>query len=204
MATRPTQVSENILANCNTVVCHSLTSGKDVDLALNYMVNRLEADRFMSDLRLLDVGECLVQLNDGSTQVPAKCRVGLDGHRFLFEKRPLVRPEPQERPILGEQKPPLHDPPPPEDDSAWDVYDRLPEWARRVASIVAGQGGSVRINALIEMGYSKRHLKQMARGPYQTLTAFGTMVSLTNLGRKVVAVGEARDASGRDAGQSDC
>jgi DNA helicase HerA-like ATPase len=28
IATRPTQVSENIIANCNTIICHSLTSNK--------------------------------------------------------------------------------------------------------------------------------------------------------------------------------
>src|SRR5208283_1307407 len=42
MSTRPTQVSENIIANSDTVICHSMTSGKDVDLAMNYMVSRLE------------------------------------------------------------------------------------------------------------------------------------------------------------------
>ena len=64
IATRPTLISENILANCNTVICHQLTGSKDIDLALNYMVNRLEEDRFLSEFRLLDVGDALVQLND--------------------------------------------------------------------------------------------------------------------------------------------
>jgi DNA helicase HerA-like ATPase len=41
IATRPTLITENILANCNTVICHQLTGSKDIDLALNkYMVNR--------------------------------------------------------------------------------------------------------------------------------------------------------------------
>jgi len=64
IATRPTLISENILANCNTVICHQLTGSKDIDLALNYLVNRLEEDRFLSEFRLLDVGDALVQLND--------------------------------------------------------------------------------------------------------------------------------------------
>jgi hypothetical protein len=64
IATRPTLISENILANCNTVICHQLTGSQDIDLALNYMVNRLEEDRFLSEFRLLDVGDALVQLND--------------------------------------------------------------------------------------------------------------------------------------------
>jgi DNA helicase HerA-like ATPase len=64
IATRPTLISENILANCNTVICHQLTGSKDIDLALNYMVSRLEEDRFLSEFRLLDVGDALVQLND--------------------------------------------------------------------------------------------------------------------------------------------
>jgi DNA helicase HerA-like ATPase len=64
IATRPTLISENILANCNTMICHQLTGSKDIDLALNYMVNRLEEDRFLSEFRLLDVGDALAQLND--------------------------------------------------------------------------------------------------------------------------------------------
>jgi len=46
------------------VTCHRLTASKDIDLALNYMVNRLEEDRFLSEFRLLGVGDALVQLND--------------------------------------------------------------------------------------------------------------------------------------------
>jgi bifunctional DNA-binding transcriptional regulator/antitoxin component of YhaV-PrlF toxin-antitoxin module len=46
------------------VICHQLTGSKDIDLALNYMVNRLEEDRFLAEFRLLDVGDALVQLND--------------------------------------------------------------------------------------------------------------------------------------------
>ena len=57
IATRPSLISENILANCNTVISHQLTGSKDIDLALNYMVNRLEVDRFLSEVRLLDVGD---------------------------------------------------------------------------------------------------------------------------------------------------
>jgi len=66
IATRATLISENILANCNTVICHQLTGSKDIGLALNYMVNRLEEDRFLAEFRLLDVGDALVQLNDSA------------------------------------------------------------------------------------------------------------------------------------------
>jgi hypothetical protein len=189
MATRPTQVSENTLANCNTVICHSLTSGKDVDLALNCMVNRLEADRFMSDVRLLDVGECLVQLNDGSTQVPAKCKIGLPDHRFLLEKPILAGLKLEREPIPRHEAPELLSPPPEANDSAWEVYEKLPEWARQAASIVAGLGGFVKIKMLVEKRYSRRQLKQMAHGPYQILQTSETTVKLTLLGRKVAAVG---------------
>jgi hypothetical protein len=191
MATRPTQVSENIMANCNAIVCHSLTSGKDVDLALNYMVNRLEADRFMSDLRLLDVGECLVQLNDKSTQVPAKCKIGLPEHGFLLAK-------PSRESALAREPTGPHEPgsaphasPPAENDSAWEVYEKLPAWARQAASTVAGLGGTARVQLLAEKGYSRRQLKQMARGPHQILVVSGTTARLTSLGWKTVTVGEA-------------
>jgi hypothetical protein len=193
MATRPTQVSENILANCNTVVCHSLTSGKDVDLALNYMVNRLEADRFMSDVRLLEAGECLVQLNDRSTQVPAKCRVGLPEHKFLLERPRLTESrlgrDPESRQEPESKLPSLALA---ENDSAWEAYEKLPVWARQAASTVAGLGGTARIRLLAEKGYSKRQLKQMARGPHPMLVISGTMARLTSLGWKIVTVGEAR------------
>jgi len=185
-------VSENILANCNTVVCHSLTSGKDVDLALNYMVNRLEADRFMSDLRLMEVGECLVQLNDKSTQVPAKCRIGLPEHGFLFEMPFLTGPKSGQTPSIRTEKPVRLDSALAENDSAWEIYEKLLEWARQAAAIAAGLGGAVRIKALTEKGYSRRQLKQMTHGPHQILLASETMMRLTNLGFKVAAVGEAR------------
>jgi DNA helicase HerA-like ATPase len=70
IATRPTQVSENIIANSNTIISHGMTSGKDIDLALNYMVSKLETERFLMGLRNLEVGECLVQTNDVSSVNP--------------------------------------------------------------------------------------------------------------------------------------
>src|SRR5438876_1121985 len=91
IATRPTLISENILANCNTVICHQLTSSRDIDLALNYMVNRLEADRFISDIRTLDTGEALVQLNDKRNPNPVRCRVGLADHQFLLQVKPAAQ-----------------------------------------------------------------------------------------------------------------
>ena len=93
IATSPTLVSEDIISNSNTMITHSMTSSKDIQLALNYMVNSLEAEKFEVDLRTLDVGECLIQLNDKSTVNPAGCRVGLPEHGFL-----LLPPPPPARP----------------------------------------------------------------------------------------------------------
>ena len=92
IATRPTQVSENIIAHSNTIVCHSMTSGKDIDLALNYMVGKLAAKGFSSGLRALEVGECFVRLADETADTPVGCRVGLPEHGLQVDP-PLSGPD---------------------------------------------------------------------------------------------------------------
>ncbi|MDA4113255.1 MAG: ATP-binding protein [Thaumarchaeota archaeon] len=97
IATRPTEVSENIIANSNTIISHSMTSNRDIELVLNYMVHSLEAEKFEAELRMLDVGECLVQLNDRSTITPVRCRVGLPEHGFLLPPHPASVPVGREK-----------------------------------------------------------------------------------------------------------
>jgi len=192
MATRPTQVSEDIIANSNTVICHSMTSGKDVDLALNYMVSRLEADKFVSDLRMLDVGECLIQLNDPSTDVPVGCTVGLPEHTFLLP--PVQNPPNELLPATPSPKTPLM---PlqnvPEGDSAWKVFERLPNWAKSAARLIHDSGGTMPRKRLIEKGYSNRQLKQMVHENSAIVEVSRTVIVLTPLGEKVAAISAARD-----------
>src|SRR5712691_12526808 len=129
IATRPTLISENILANCNTVICHQLTSSKDIDLPLNYMVNRLEADRFVSDIRTLDTGEALVQPNDKRNPNPVRCRVGLPDHQFLLQAKPAAqRPSAADAMVKRGGSAQLDEPLPARRDSAWSLYASLPDW----------------------------------------------------------------------------
>lgn len=60
-STSPSQLSETLLRNASLRICHQLDDGKDVDLMLRFMVNRLEGDRYISDIRELGVGEAVVQ-----------------------------------------------------------------------------------------------------------------------------------------------
>lgn len=76
IAGRPRKVSDDIIANCNTIICHSLTSNEDIDLALNYMDSEARPSRLGDAVRRLDVGECFVQTNTAHTRVPLRTKVG--------------------------------------------------------------------------------------------------------------------------------
>src|SRR5256712_3043169 len=189
IATRPTLTSENILSNCNTVICHQLTSSKDIDLALNYMVNRLEADRFISDIRTLDTGDALVQLHDKRNPNPVRCRVGLADHQFLLQVKPAAQQHSALDAVLkkgGAAQ--LHEPIPDREDSSWSVYASLPDWAKGSATEAYASGGTVLVKRLIDPGLSNREIKQMIHGPYGVFSAYGTTLKLTELGRKIAVI----------------
>jgi len=188
IATRPTLISENILSNCNTVICHQLTSSKDIDLALNYMVNRLEADRFISDIRTLATGEALVELNDTRNPNPVRCKVGLPEHRFLLEVKPAVQESSAGVTAKKADKAELNEPLPPRQDSAWNAYVDLPDWAKGAVSQAYASGGMVLIKSLIGQGLSNREIKQMIHGPYGVFSAYGMTLKLTELGRKIAVI----------------
>lgn len=192
IATRPTLVSENILANC-TIICHSLTSSRDIDLALNYMVNRLEADRFMGELRVLDVGEAFLQLNEKHQSTPLRCKIGLPEHKFLLERQPraIAETESESKPI-----PALYDLLPDKDDSSWLVYDRLPPWAIKAAALAYRNRGIVIVSKLRENGYTQRHVKDLVHGPHPTFEEKGLALCLTGLGEKVALIALADKTGG--------
>lgn len=193
IATRPTLVSENILANCNTIICHSLTSIRDIDLALNYMVNRLEADRFMGELRVLDVGEAFLQLNEKHQSTPLRCKIGLPKHKFLLERQPraIAETESESKPI-----PALYDLLPDKDDSSWLVYDRLPPWAIKAAALAYRNRGIVIVSKLRENGYTQRHVKDLVHGPHPIFEEKGLSLCLTGLGEKVALIALADKTGG--------
>ena len=187
IATRPTLISENILANCNTVICHQLTGSKDIDLALNYMVNRLEEDRFLSEFRLLDVGEALAQLNDparNSNPIKFRAIIPLEIVTASFPERGAES-------LPGRFQPPAKDadsPLPPKDDSAWGVYGKLPLWAREAAHLASLKNGAASARSLGLEGISRSDAKEMIHGPYRLFTGNGHIFTLTQLGRKIAAI----------------
>ncbi|TLX98982.1 MAG: hypothetical protein E6K95_10135 [Thaumarchaeota archaeon] len=170
------------------MICHQLTSSKDIDLALNYMVNRLEADRFISDIRTLGTGEALVQLNDTRNPNPVRCKVGLPEHRFLLEVKPAVQALSAGATTKKGDKGELNEPLPPRQDSAWVVYADLPDWAKGAVSQACASGGTALIKSLIDQGLSNREIKQMIHGPYSVFSAYGTTLKLTELGRKIAVI----------------
>ena len=170
IATRPTLLSDNILANCNTLICHSLTSGKDIDLALNYMVNKLEMDRFITDIR--------------RQTTPIRCRIGLDEHRFLLNPHYSVTQSVKgsstgEVAAIGA---------PPVGDSAWRVHSSLPAWAKKAAAVILQSGCLTSFEKLSECGLSHAQAKEMIHGSYKLLSTHGRMLRLTPLGMKVGAI----------------
>ncbi len=62
-STSPNQLSETLVRNASIRICHLLDDGKDIDMMLRFMVNKLEADRYISDIRGLKIGEAMVQVS---------------------------------------------------------------------------------------------------------------------------------------------
>jgi DNA helicase HerA-like ATPase len=60
-STSPSQLSETLLRNASLRICHQLDDAKDIELMLRFMVNQLETDRYISDIRELKVGEAVLQ-----------------------------------------------------------------------------------------------------------------------------------------------
>src|SRR5439155_3855700 len=73
--TSPSQLSEALLRNASIRFCHLLDDGKDIDLMLRFMVNRLEIDRYLADVRMLGLGEALVQVSAPKSIPPTKVAV---------------------------------------------------------------------------------------------------------------------------------
>jgi DNA helicase HerA-like ATPase len=73
--TTPSQLSQWLLKNISIKVCHLLNDGQDIDLMLRFMVNKYEADRFVSEFMLLDVGEAMVRISTPVHIGPTKVKV---------------------------------------------------------------------------------------------------------------------------------
>src|SRR5207244_1711533 len=82
----------------------------------------------------------------------------------------------------------LHEPVPDREDSSWGVYANLPDWAKAAATDAYASGGTVLLKRLIDHGLSNREIKQMIHGPYGVFSAYGTILKLTELGRKIAVI----------------
>jgi DNA helicase HerA-like ATPase len=73
--TSPSQLSQWLLKNTSVKVCHLLYDGQDIDLMLRFMVNKYEADLFISDFMLLERGEAMVRISTPDKVPTTKVRV---------------------------------------------------------------------------------------------------------------------------------
>ncbi len=73
--TSPSQLSDSLLRNASVRVCHLLDDGKDIDLMLRFMANRLGSDNYIEDIRTLQLGEALVQVSSPVAILPTKVRI---------------------------------------------------------------------------------------------------------------------------------
>jgi len=73
--TSPSQLSETLLRNASVRISHMLDDGEDIDLMLRFMVNKYEADRFISDFMMLEIGEAMVKVSTPVHIGPEKVKV---------------------------------------------------------------------------------------------------------------------------------
>jgi DNA helicase HerA-like ATPase len=73
--TSPSQLSEALLRNVSVRVCHLLDDGKDIDLMLRFMANRLGSERYIDDIRRLQLGEAIVQVSSPVAVLPTRVRI---------------------------------------------------------------------------------------------------------------------------------
>jgi DNA helicase HerA-like ATPase len=73
--TSPAQLSKNLLRNVSVRLSHMLDDGDDIDLMLRFMVNKCEADRFVSEFMLLEIGEAMVRVSTPVHIGPEKVKI---------------------------------------------------------------------------------------------------------------------------------
>jgi DNA helicase HerA-like ATPase len=76
-ATRPSLLSPNVIANCNTLISLMLNNEWDIERVAGFFINGASKRQL---LRRLPVGFALVQVNHPSPREPVLCRVGLEEH----------------------------------------------------------------------------------------------------------------------------
>jgi hypothetical protein len=80
IATRPSLVSPNILSNSNTIICHMLTSDRDIEAVTNYFVEGSHNSAMKHNIRTLTTGHAFVQLNFPKPTHSIQCSIGTRLH----------------------------------------------------------------------------------------------------------------------------
>ncbi len=83
IATRPSLISPNIIANSGTVLTHLLTNSRDVETIVNYSLTT-SPDITGKLVRRLGPGEAMVQVNHPRPIPATFCSVGNEDHRAFF------------------------------------------------------------------------------------------------------------------------
>jgi hypothetical protein len=108
IATRPSLISPNILANSSTVISHLLINQRDIDAVSGYFLEGSENVALKRAVRTLETGSAVVQMNFPVPVRPVVCSVGVVGRAaseptrgrdsaVLAAARPLARTPPVRR-----------------------------------------------------------------------------------------------------------
>lgn len=90
-ASRPSLVSQNVIANCNTFVCHMLNNQTDIEATAGYFIGSNVGD----SLRKLPVGVAMLQSNHPEPVEAVRLRVGTTGQRELLKSGRVAESQPQ-------------------------------------------------------------------------------------------------------------
>ncbi|MDG6993672.1 MAG: ATP-binding protein, partial [Nitrososphaerota archaeon] len=76
-ASRPSLLSQNVIANSNTLICHMLNNETDLEAAAGFFVGSNVKD----SLRRLPVGVGMLQVNHPEPKDAVRVRIDTDGQR---------------------------------------------------------------------------------------------------------------------------
>ena len=86
IATRPTLISDNILANTATIICHRMKNAEDMRIALQNMgITKQEQETYLQLIRRLPTGYALVQTWEQPE--PQVIKIGLPEHQKVIQLR---------------------------------------------------------------------------------------------------------------------
>jgi hypothetical protein len=106
IATRPSLISPNILANSNTIICHLLTSDRDIEAVTNYFVEGVRYSAMKHNIRTLTTGHAFVQLNFPKPIHSIQCSIGTRVHLEILGLQgedPVVSPNRPSATLSGER-----------------------------------------------------------------------------------------------------